>query len=85
MDIVVLLLLIVGLTMVIFSWVRADLHCPPPKIIYRTIDKPTLDTQFGPDNYPSEVYKDMFTKSSPWIGGYEMGSGKTFIKSNTNQ
>jgi hypothetical protein len=49
-----------------------------------------LDVQFGSENYPSEIYKDIFTESSPWIGGFGLGSGKTIVevsqkaKANTN-
>jgi len=78
MDIVILLLLIIGITLVIISWLRADLKCPPPKIIYRYIPKHTLDVQFGDENNPSEIFKDMFVKSSPWIGGFGLGN-KTFV------
>ena len=74
MDIVVLLLLIIGMVSIIVSWLKSDLKCPPPKIIYRYIPKHTLDVQFGEENVPSEIYKDMFTKSTPWIGGYGLGN-----------
>jgi hypothetical protein len=74
MDIVILLLLITGMVSIIVSWLKSDLKCPPPKIIYKYIPKHTLDVQFGDENVPSEIYKDMFTKSSPWIGGYGLGN-----------
>lgn len=74
MDIIVFLLLIVGMAFIIVSWVRSDLKCPPPKIVYRYIQGVPLDTQFGEDNQPSEIFKDMFTKSSPWIGGFGLGN-----------
>jgi hypothetical protein len=77
MDIIVLLLLVIGIAFVAVSWARADLRCPPPKIVYRYIPKHTLDVQFGTENNPSEIFKDMFTKSSPWIGGFGLGN-KTF-------
>lgn len=80
MDILVISLIIIGLVLVVISWVKGELECPPPKIIYRYIPKHTLDVQFGEENYPSDIYKDMFVKSSPWIGGYDLGSGKTYIK-----
>lgn len=80
MDIIIILLLVIGLTLVGISWVRSDLNCPPPQVIYRYIPKHTLDVQFGEENAPSEVYKDMFTKSSPWIGGTTLGMGKTYIQ-----
>lgn len=74
MDIVILLLLIVGVAFVSVSWARADLRCPPPKIVYRYVPKHTLDVQFGTENSPAEIFKDMFTKPSPWIGGYGLGN-----------
>lgn len=74
MDIVILLLLVIGITFVAVSWARADLKCAPPKIVYRYVPKHTLDVQFGEENNPSEIFKDMFTKSSPWIGGYGLGN-----------
>jgi len=75
-NLFVFLLLLVGLVSIIVSWLRSDLQCPPPKIIYRIVPKHTLDVQFGEDNIPSEIYKDLFTKDNPWIGGYTLGSNK---------
>ena len=60
------------------SWAKSELKCEPPKIIYRYIPKHTLDVQFGEENTPSEIYKDMFLQSSVWVGGYQLGNkGKT--------
>lgn len=85
MDFIVLLLLIIGVAFVTISWARADLKCPPPKIIYRYIPKHTLDIQFGTENTPSEIYKDMFVKSSPWIGGFSLGNKSFVSDSNKTQ
>lgn len=82
-DIVIMMILVVGITLVTVSWLRRDLKCPPPQIIYRYIPKHTLDVQFGEENLPSEVYKDMFTKSTPWIGGYNAGNRRVFMSVNT--
>ena len=79
MDIIIVLLLVVGLTLVAVSWVKADLKCPPPKIEYKYITPNTLDTQFSEDNKPSKIYADMFVKGTPWIGGYTLGDGKTMV------
>jgi hypothetical protein len=80
MNLFLIVSLVTGLVFIAVSWAKADLHCPPPKIVYRTVPKHTLDVQFGdPDNNPSVVYEDMFTKSSPWIGGFDLGSGKTLV------
>lgn len=76
----ILILFIIGIVLVIVSWIRADLKCPPPKIIYRYIPKNILDVQFSDtDNNPSQIHADIFTKSSPWIGGYSLGDGKTIL------
>jgi hypothetical protein len=79
MDIIVLMIFVVGMVMVAISWFKADLKCEPPKIVYRYIPKHMLDVQFGDENSPSDIYKDMFTKGTPWIGGFELGNGKTYI------
>jgi hypothetical protein len=38
-----------------------------------------LDVQFGadPSNNPSVIYRDMFTRGSPWVGGFTLGDGRT--------
>jgi hypothetical protein len=77
--IVILVLLVMGVTFVVVSVLKNDDQCGPPKIIYRYVPETTLDTQFGKENYPSEIHADMFSKGSPWIGGYELGNGKTYI------
>lgn len=74
MDIIVLLLIIIGIVFISISWAKSELKCPPPKIIYRYIPKHTLDVQFGNENVPSEIFKDMFLKPSPWIGGFGLGN-----------
>jgi hypothetical protein len=79
MNPILLLLLIIGITFVATAFVKAQSKCPPPKIIYRYIPKNTLDVQFGEDNNPSDIYKDMFLKSNPWIGGYTLGDKKTIV------
>ena len=77
MQVFVMLLLIVGIVLVVISWLRADLKCPAPTVIYRYVPTNTLDIQFGNDNNPSQIYADMFNQSSPWIGGTTIGDGKT--------
>ena len=74
-----LIMLIIGLSLVIVSWLKGELNCPPPRVIYRFVPKHTLDVQFGEENRPSEIFDNMFSKSSPWIGGYDLGDGKTFV------
>jgi hypothetical protein len=57
---------------------KSELQCPPTKVIYKFVPQHMLDVQFGDDNKPSQIYNDMFTKSSIWVGGYDLGSGKTY-------
>ena len=77
MDIVILILLTLGIVSVTISWLKADLKCPPPTIVYKYIPKHTLDVQFSEtpeENMPSTIYKDLFTSGTPWIGGYTLGT-----------
>ena len=77
MNLTILIILVIGITSVVVSWIKADLNCPPPKIIYKYIPKHTLDVQFGQENKPSEIYSDMFNKSNIWIGGYDLDIGRS--------
>jgi len=77
MDYIFLAFLLLGVSCIAMAITNIT-NCPPPQIIYRYIPKHTLDVQFGDENNPSTIYRDMFTSSSPWIGGYTMGIGKTY-------
>ena len=79
MNPILLLILVVGIALVSTSFIRSRSQCPPSKIIYRYIPRNTLDVQFGEDNSPSEIYKDMFLKSNPWIGGYNLSDKATVL------
>ena len=85
MDIFILLFFTMGCMLIVASWMRSELKCPPQRVIYRYIPEHTLDVQFSETNLPSVIYEDMFTQSSPWIGGYGLGSGKTITRSNLNK
>lgn len=78
MDIIVLLLLIVGIIFITVSWVKNDLQCPPPQIIYRYVPANIIDTQFSEDNLPNKIYNNMFNNDNVWIGGTTISMGKTF-------
>lgn len=71
-----IILFIIGLISLIYSWIQTDIQCPEPKIIYRYIPKHTLDVQFGKENYPSEIYLDMFNQDDPTR--YKIEIGKTY-------
>lgn len=78
LNIVIFIISVIGIASVMVSWLKADLKCPPPKVIYRFVPKHTLDVQFGEENSPSIIYEDMFNKGTPWIGGFELGDDKTY-------
>jgi hypothetical protein len=66
---------IIILTLIVFSmisWIFAfyDKQDCPQTIIYRE-PQPPLDIQFGTQNLPTLLYKDLFTGGNTWIGGYK--------------
>ncbi len=84
MDLLLILCLVVGCTLIAISWIKSELSCPTPKVIYRFIPKHTLDSQFSVENRPSLVYKDMFEKSSVFLHSRGLGDGKTIINNKFN-
>jgi hypothetical protein len=73
--IIILVLLIFGIILIIISELNKEsVKCPPQKIIYQQVPENILDIQFSKENTPSNIYLDMFNKSSPWIGGFTIGN-----------
>lgn len=79
MDITILIILFIGITSIIISWMKSELNCPAPKVIYRYVPKHTLDVQFGEENYPSDLYYGMFHDKSVYIGGYDLPGGRPLV------
>lgn len=76
---VVLVLLIIGITIIVISIINSKSNeCPPQKIIYQQVPENLLDIQYSEKNKPSDIYLEMFNKSSPWIGGFTIGN-KAFV------
>lgn len=76
---VVLVLLIIGITIIVISIINPKSNeCPPQKIIYQQVPENLLDIQYSEKNKPSDIYLEMFNKSSPWIGGFTIGN-KAFV------
>lgn len=76
---VVLVLLIIGITIIVISIINSKSNeCPPQKIIYKQVPENLLDIQYSEKNKPSDIYLEMFNKSSPWIGGFTIGN-KAFV------
>lgn len=80
MDIfIVLVLLTIGIIAITISILNIkSTECPPQKIIYQQVPENILDIQYSKENRPSDLYLDMFNKSSPWIGGFTIGN-KAFV------
>ena len=77
--IIVLILLIIGIIMITNSILnQKPIECPPQKVIYQPVAENLLDIQYSKENSPSNIYLDMFNKSSPWIGGFTIGN-KAFV------
>lgn len=76
---VVLVLLIIGITIIVISIINTkQVECPPQKVVYQQVPENLLDIQFSEKNKPSDIYLEMFNKSSPWIGGFTIGN-KAFV------
>ena len=79
MDILVLLMLMIGIIFISISWFKNELHCPPPKVIYKYIPSNVIDMQFSKENLPTNIYGDMFNNDNVWVGGTTMSIGKTVV------
>ena len=66
---IIILLFVTGVVFVSISWLKKDLSCPPPHIIYRYVQANILDTQFSSENLPSNVYNYMFNNNNLLVGG----------------
>ena len=77
MNIIVYILVLLGVVSISLAIFRSEKDCPPQKIEYRYIPNYQLDVQYSEENMPSKVFSDMFKISSPWVGGTQLGIGKT--------
>lgn len=59
-----------------------QVHCKAEALLqinsepYKKTNQLELDIQFSDKNLPSNVYKDMFTRSNIWVGGYPLDTSK---------
>lgn len=80
MDFLLTVFLLIGISLIIAGYIQSTLVCPPQKIIYKYVPKHPMDIQFGEENKPSDIYKDMFQKPSIYINSIPFASGtKTFV------
>lgn len=82
--IIILIVLIIGIVVSLLDLLKPEQKCPPPQIIYQSVPENILDLQFSEGNKPSDIYLDMFNKSSPWIGGFTIGN-KAFVSDKINK
>ncbi len=75
---IIITILIIGMYLIITFGLTSS--CPKQKVVYRKVVMHPLDIQFSEQNKPSNVYKDMFSKSNVYIGGYTLDNGRTVIK-----
>jgi len=59
------LLFILSIILITINLTNLNKQCKE-KIIYRYIPKKMIDQQFN-DNMPTEIFKSMFTETSPWV------------------
>lgn len=77
MNLIIYILLLIGIVSITLALFRSEKECPPQKVEYRYIPNYELNVVHNEENLPSKVFSDMFKTSSIWIGGSELGSGKT--------
>lgn len=75
-------LLVIGSILI---YVSIQSSCPPPKVEYRFVPR-TFEEQMASPVQPSEIFKDMFEKPTPYVGGGSLGVGKarTLTSDNLN-
>lgn len=62
----ILLLLFIGILFVSIGWIKSNQSCPAPIVEYRYVPRTFKEEQENPTKV-SEIFDDMFNKSSPWI------------------
>ncbi len=66
MKTILIILCILALIFITISLTQLNSKCVTKEIIYKYIPKKTIDAQFE-DNYPTDLFKAMFTQTSPWV------------------
>ena len=66
MNTLLIILCMLALIFISISLTQINFKCPKKEIIYKYIPKKTIDAQFE-DNYPTDLFKAMFTQTSPWV------------------
>lgn len=66
MNTILLILIMIALVFISINLTKYTFKCPKKEVIYKYIPKKTIDAQFE-DNYASDLFKTMFTQTSPWV------------------
>jgi hypothetical protein len=69
MKLFLLSLIFIGILFIIIGYVKTYEKCPPPRIEYRFVPRTFKEEQEQPVSV-DEIFKDMFVKPTPWIGGF---------------
>lgn len=62
---ILLFLFVLGILLIIIDISKSSESCPTQKVIYRYIPRTFEQEQTQPD-YPSDIFKQMFTEPSTW-------------------
>lgn len=66
MNAIILILILISVIFISVNVTKLNFKCPSKEIVYKYVPKKTLDAQFE-DNYASDLFKSMFTQTSPWV------------------
>ena len=73
--------LVVGLALIVVSWMATNKECPPPRIEYRFIPRSFKEEQDSPVPV-SQIFDQMFNQPTVFVQGV---LGRTVTKDNVNQ
>lgn len=68
---ILLIILFIGILFVSIDYTKMNAECTRTKIIYKYIPRTFREEQESPVSV-SELFADMFEKSTPWVGGFTM-------------
>ena len=63
MKLLVLVLLVIGVTLVLNGYMKQNMVCGPPKIVYKYVPRTFEQEQMNPVK-PTDVFSTMFSQSS---------------------
>lgn len=66
MNIIFLFLLFFAIIIIVINLTKLNFKCPEAQIVYRYLPHKILDQQFL-DNMPTDLFKQMFTQTTPWV------------------